>query len=428
MTSRIELSASARRTYPPSISHLMQTALENPGIVSLAAGFVDQQSLPVEIVARAASEILGDSLDGRRSLQYGTTIGDFRLRSSLIEQLECDEGRPRGSYKEVVSRTIVTTGSAQLIYLVCEALLDPGDIVLVESPTYFVFLGPVATRGARAIGIPIDDGGMRLDALEAALARLEREGLLDRVKLIYTISEHANPTGISLCATRRGPLVDLARRWSKKQRILVLEDAAYRGLSFGAVEPPSVWSHDPDGDTVILARTFSKTLSPGLKLGYGVLPHTLVDPVLCLKGNHDFGSANLNQRLLYQLLRNGSYDRHLSQLDTIYGRKCAVFLAALDEFIGSLYLDVCWTKPDGGLFVWMTLPEDLDTGFEGPLFPRCVDQGVLYVPGEHAFAPLPGPVPKNHIRLTFGVPSESELVEGARRLALALSGCFHLVS
>ena len=208
----------------------MQTALENPGIVSLAAGFVDQQSLPVEIVAQAAADLFGDPIEGRRALQYGTTIGDLRLRARLIEYLERSDGRPEGSYKEAIPRTIVTTGSAQLIYLVCEALLDPGDIVLVESPTYFVFLGPVETRGARAIRIPIDDGGLCLDQLEATLARLESEGELERVKLIYTIPEHANPTGISLAADRRRPLLELARRWSKKHRIFVLEDAAYRGL------------------------------------------------------------------------------------------------------------------------------------------------------------------------------------------------------
>ena len=147
---------------------------------------------------------------------------------------------PQGSYKEAISRTIVTTGSAQLIYLVCEALLDPGDIVLVESPTYFVFLGPVETRGARAIRIPIDDGGLRLDRLEATLARLESEGLLERVKLIYTIPEHANPTGISLAASapeasRRAGDGDGRRR----HRIFVLEDAAYRGLWFETSEPPT---------------------------------------------------------------------------------------------------------------------------------------------------------------------------------------------
>jgi 2-aminoadipate transaminase len=428
MTLPISLSAAATRTNPSSISHLMQTALENPGIVSLAAGFVDQQSLPVEIVAEAAANLLGDPMDGRRALQYGTTVGDLRLRTRLIGYLEKTEGRPRGTFKEAIPRTIVTTGSAQLIYLVCEALLDPGDIVLVESPTYFVFLGPVETRGARAIRVAIDDCGLRLDKLEAALALLESNGELERVKFIYTIPEHANPTGISLAADRRRPLLDLARRWSKRHRIFVLEDAAYRGLSFGAAEPPSLWSLDAEGDTVIMARTFSKTLSPGLKLGYGILPAELVDPILKLKANHDFGSANLNQRLVERMLADGSYERHINRLKELYRRKCGVFLEALHDHVGAMDSEVSWTHPEGGLFVWMTVPEGLDTSLDGPLFSQCVREGVLYVPGDHAFAAEPDPVPKNHIRLTFGVPSELELIEGARRLAAALSHCLNPVA
>jgi 2-aminoadipate transaminase len=428
MTLPISLSAAALRTNPSSISHLMQTALENPSIVSLAAGFVDQQSLPVKLVAHAACEIFDDPMDGLRALQYGTTAGDWRLRARLIEHLERSEGVEKGSYREAQHRTIITTGSAQLIYLVCEALLDPGDIVLVESPTYFVFLGPIETRGARAIRVPINDGGLRLDRLEATLAHLERKGELERVKLIYTIPEHANPTGISLAAERRRPLVELARRWSKRQRIFVLEDAAYRGLSFGADEPPSLWSLDPEGETVILACTFSKTLSPGLKVGYGILPDALRDPIMTLKANHDFGSANLNQSLLESMLSDGSYDRHLAKLKQLYRRKCSVFLRALDEHVGQLDCDVSWTRPEGGLFVWMTVPEDLDTSFDGPLFPQCVQEGVLYVPGDHAFALEPEPPPRNHIRLTFGVPGEAELVEGARRLASALCACLHPVA
>jgi 2-aminoadipate transaminase len=428
MTPRTELSAAARRTNPPSISHLMRTALENPEIVSLAAGFVDQQSLPVEIVGRAAALLMSNPSEGQRALQYGTTIGDSRLRLRLLEDMARGEGRPEDSYKEAVSRTVVTTGSAQLIYLVCEALLDPGDIVLVESPTYFVFLGPVETRGARAVRTPIDDGGLRLDALERALAGLESEGLLERVKLIYTIPEHANPTGISLAEKRRRPLVELARRWSRKQTIFVLEDAAYRGLSFRDCEPPSVWSHDPEGQTVIHARTFSKTLSPGLKTGYGVVPHSLIDPILYLKGNHDFGSPNFNQALLERMLSDGSYTRHVAGLRELYGRKCDVFLSALDEFLGPVDAAVHWTCPKGGLFVWMTVPEDVDTGFQGALFARCLQEGVIYVPGEYAFAREPGPVPKNHLRLTFGVTSEPDLVEGARRLGAALSACLQPVA
>jgi 2-aminoadipate transaminase len=428
MTLPIFLSAAATRTNPSSISHLMQTALENPGIVSLAAGFVDQRSLPVELVAGAVTDLLDNPTEGRRALQYGTTIGDLRLRTRLVEFLERSDRRSRGSYTEAIPRTVVTTGSAQLIYLVCQALLDPGDIVLVESPTYFVFLGPIETLGARAIGVPIDDGGLCLDRLEATLAALESQGELDRVKMIYTIPEHANPTGISLAADRRQPLLDLARRWSKTHRIFVLEDAAYRSLSFGAAEPPSLWSLDQEGDTVILARTFSKTLSPGLKTGYGVLPRELVNPIITLKANHDFGSANLNQQLIERILADGSYDRHVAKLTDLYREKCQVFLSALDEHVGSLDIDVQWTRPNGGLFVWMTVPADLDASFEGPLFSQCLREGVLYVPGDYAFAREPGPVPTNHLRLTFGVPAEVELVEGARRLARALCACLQAVA
>jgi 2-aminoadipate transaminase len=206
-----------------------------------------------------------------------------------------------------------------------------------------------------------------------------------------------------------------------------LEDAAYRGLSFGATEPSSLWSYDREGDTVILARTFSKTLSPGLKIGYGILPRELMDAILYLKGNHDFGSTNLNQRLVERVLSDGSYDRHVSRLRDLYERKCTVFLSALEEFVGAPDAEVHWTVPKGGLFVWMTVPEGLDTGFEGPLFPRCVREGVIYVPGEHAFAAEPAPAPKNHLRLTFGVPSEPELIEGARRLGAALNACLNSV-
>ena len=288
----------------------------------------------------------------------------------------------------------MTTGSAQLIYLVCEALLDPGDIVLVESPTYFVFLGPVETRGARAIRVPIDEDGLRLDALEATLARLEAEGQLDRVKLIYTIPEHANPTGISLAADRRGPLVELVRRWSRRHRIFVLEDAAYHGLSFGAAEPPSLWSHDREGETVILARTFSKTFSPGLKIGYGVLPEGLIDPILYLKGNHDFGSANFNQQLLERVLADGSYDRHVGAARRPVRPEARSSSRPWRRRSGRSDPEVHWTHPEGGLFVWMTVPEGLDTGFDGPLFPRCVREGVIYVPGEYAFAAEPAPRPE----------------------------------
>jgi 2-aminoadipate transaminase len=406
----------------------MQLALGDANLISLAAGFVDQGSLPVEMAAGAIEALLQDPTEGRRALQYGTTIGDTDLRERLIAHLERTEGVPPGSFRHALPRTVVTCGSQQLLYLIAEALLDPGDIVLVESPTYFVFLGVLETRGARAVGIDTDEDGMRLDALESTLERLEAEGDLGRVKLIYTITEHANPTGVSLAADRRSGLVDLARRWSKINPIFILEDAAYRGLTFEGNAPGSVWRDDPDGDTVILARTFSKTFSPGLRTGYGILPEALLGPVLRLKGNHDFGTGNFTQRLLAQLLDNGGYDRHVASLIPIYRRKRDVMLSALEESMSTLGGAVTWVRPRGGLFLWLTFPEGLDTGPEGPLFARCREEGVIYVPGSYAFAGEPGPTPRNHARICFGVPSEAELEEGARRLATALADCLDLVA
>lgn len=429
MTPRISLSAASERTTSPAISSLMQMALANPGLISLAAGFVDQESLPVAATASEAASLARDGREARRALQYGTTAGDPALRGRLAGLLETSERVSPGTFEDLLPRTVVTTGSQQLLYLVAEALLDPGDIVLVESPTYFVFLGVLESRGARAVGVATDEHGLRLDDLERTLASLEAEGHLDRVKFIYTVSEHSNPSGISLGADRRGALLKLAREWSKRHRIFILEDSAYRGLTYDGTEPPSVWRHDIEsgGDTVILARTFSKTFSPGLKTGYGVLPVELVEPVLRLKGNHDFGSANFNQVLIGRLIAGGHYERQVGALVTRYRAKRDVMLAALDEHFGAIE-GASWTRPAGGLYVWLTLPEGLDTGFAGPFFQHCLSTGVLYVPGAYAFAGEPAAVPGNHARLCFGVPGEEDLAEGVRRLAGALTECLDLVA
>ena len=427
MTNRISLSAASERTTSPAVSALMGMALADPNLISLAAGFVDQRSLPVEAAGQALEALFSDASEGRRALQYGTTIGDDELRRRLIERVEADEGVAHGRYAHLLPRTVVTTGSQQLLYLVSEALLDPGDIVLVESPTYFVFLGVLESLGARVVGVETDGNGLRIDALEATLAGFQADGLLHRVKLIYTVSEHSNPSGISLAAERRGLLLEVAKRWSRTHRIYVMEDSAYRGLTYDGIEPPSVWSHDEGGETVILARTFSKTFSPGLKMGYGILPSALIEPVLRLKGNHDFGSSNFIQILFERLLAGGGYERQVERLVTLYRRKRDVMLAALAEHMGP-YEGVSWTRPRGGLYVWLTLPEGLDTGLGGPFFQRCVSEGVLYVPGSYAFAPEPGPVPRNQARLCFGVPAEAALVEGVRRLTSALAGCLDLVA
>ena len=421
MTPSTRLSGLAQRTGDSPISDLMSRALAAPDLVSLAAGFVDQGTLPAAAAARAAAEVLADPIEGPRALQYGAGIGDRHLREGLIRRLERDERVPEGTFADRLPRLVLTTGSQQLLYLVAEVLLDPGDIVLVESPTYFVFMGVLESRGARVVGVATDEGGLRIDALEATLADLEARGELDRVKLIYTVSEHSNPTGLSLAADRRAALVRLAERYSERHRIYILEDAAYRGLTFEGSEPPSVWGHDAAGETVILARTFSKTFSPGLKTGWGVLPEALVPAVLNVKGCHDFGSAHFNQLVLGRVLADGTYDAQIARLVETYRRKRDAMLVALDRHIRPLDPGITWTRPKGGLYVWLSLPEGIDTGRDGELFDLSVSQGVLYVPGAYAFPNEPVPAETRHARLSFGVAPESAIEEGIHRLANALA-------
>lgn len=415
------LSRVAGRTGEPAISDLMRRALANPDLISLAAGFVDLESLPVEATARTIEDLLGDRRESHRALQYGTTQGDPRFRACLIERIEREENVASGTFAEMSARTIVTGGSQQLLYLVAETLLDPGDIVIVEDPTYFVFLGLLGARGAEAVGAATDEGGLNVDDLDRVLASLEREGRLDRVKLIYTVSEHGNPTGLSLAADRRGRLVETARKWSKTRDIWILEDAAYRNLNFEGPEPASVWSRDPE--RVILARTFSKTYAPGLKTGYGVLPTSLVAPVLALKGSHDFGSSHFLQQVLERVLIAGEYDRQIGRLREIYRGKRDAMLSALDREFGALERSgrVTWTRPKGGIYVWLSLPEGIDTGRDGLLFSRCVARGVLYVPGGLATADPSSA--SRRVRLSYGVCDADGIKEGISRLALAVADC-----
>ncbi|MBW3541802.1 MAG: PLP-dependent aminotransferase family protein, partial [Planctomycetes bacterium] len=318
-------------------------------------------------------------------------------------------------------RLVLTTGSQQLLSLVGEVLLDPGDICLVAAPTYFVFLGVLNGLGARAVPIATDEDGMRMDALESELVRLDVAGELARVKLIYLVSYFENPSGISLSLERREEAVELARRWSHAGRIFILEDAAYRELHYDGPQLPSVWSFDPTGETVIYAQTFSKSFSPGLRVGYGVLPQELIAPICDRKGNEDFGSANFNQHLLSTVFEEDLYGSHVRLVCDSYRRKRDAMLTAADRWFGNLP-DVEWVHPQGGLYVWMTLPEHIDTGFESELFRRAVHgEEVMYVPGELFYAGPPADRPRHQMRLSYGVQTPAGIEEAMRRLSRAVA-------
>lgn len=412
------LSAKARRTGEQPISFLMSAALANPDLISFAAGFVDPLTLPTEAMAEIVRRLLSNPSRARAALQYDTTLGLAPLRRTLaahLATLEASAGAPLHLNPDEI---VITTGSQQGLYLAAEALLDPGDIVLVEAPSYFVYTAALQSFGVRCVGVAMDGDGLNVEALEAALLRLDAEGLLPRVKAVYTIPWYQNPTGLTLSLERRRQLLDVVRRFSRSRRIVILEDAAYRELHHDrTTPPPSIRALDAGGEHVAYFGTFSKSFAPGLKTGYAVLPAELRQTVLDAKGNHDFGSGSFAQHVLLEAMQDGFYARHVELLRAGYRDKCRAMLAALRRHMPG---GVRWTEPGGGLYVWLTLPDEMDCSRDSPLFDAACRGGVLYVPGNYCFADDCVEPPLNQMRLCFATVERERLETGVRRLADAI--------
>lgn len=418
----LPFSARARRTPDSPISYFIQKAIETPGIISLAAGLVDESSFPVAEVADAVAKLLTDPKTARAALQYGSTQGLPALRERVLNHVCTADRVSPTEIRLNASDVVLTTGSQQLLYLLGEVLFDPGDVVICEAPSYFVYHGVLESAGAKVYSVPMDAGGMNLDALEALLKRLELSGEIAKLKVIYTVDYFQNPTGLSLAADRRPMLVELARRFSKNHRILILEDAAYRELRYDGDDLPSVKKFDTTNEFVIYASTFSKPCAPGLKTGYALMPPDLVGPICAIKGNHDFGSTNLSQHVLNALMESGAFARHVEKLRTVYRAKRDAMLSAMQAEFGD-WPGMRWTKPAGGLYVWATFPPEINTGRTGPLVDRALAEGVLYVPGEYGHVlDEAGHLPRNEARLSFGVCTPEQAAEGIRRLRKACRG------
>lgn len=404
-----------------AISFLMQQGVENPGVLSLAAGLVDYGSLPSELVGKAIETILSDPGRAQNALQYGTTAGAENLRVLCREHFALLENQTVDELGLELDQFILTTGSQQLLSLVCETLFDPGDICLVAAPTYFVFLGTLEGVNAQIISVDTDENGIIPEALEKTLEQIERDGELHRVKLIYAVSYYDNPQGVSISENRRPTIVDIAKRWSKNHRIMILEDAAYRELYYDGPQLPSIWHFDESREHVIFTQTFSKSFSPGLRVGWGILPRDLVKPINDRKGNEDFGSANLPQQILAEVLSSGDYLPHVNSLRNCYRQKRDVMLSAAEKYFSPIE-GVSWVKPNGGLYVWMSLPDHISTGFESALFEQATKTDrVMYVPGELFYAPRQPHYCQNTMRLSYGILSPENLDEGMKRLASAVT-------
>jgi 2-aminoadipate transaminase len=431
------LSAMGRRTAPPPISWLMQAALSRPQMISLAAGFTDSATLPVKISRQVLDRVLRSPKTGRPALQYGITAGETNLRQLTARHLQkldqsssssspSLERKSRTSTKDEDDkihsweRTMITGGSQQLLYMTVEALGDEGDIVLVEDPTYFVFLSVLQSRGLRARGVRLERDGLDLGHLETVLHRLKKSGDLRRTKALYLISYFHNPTGVTTSFEKKRGVLKLLKKFegAAGHPIYLIEDAAYRELRFKGPDIRSALMVPGAAERVIYTGTYSKPYAPGARVGFGILPKLLFTAVQRIKGNHDFGTANLLQQLLAGELETGLYDRHVAKIRTRYGRKAQVMKQALARYFPS---NVEIWESGGGLYFWARLPENISTGVKSKVFRTALKNDVLYVPGELCYADDPARrKPDHEMRLSFGSASEENIRKGIARLGKVL--------
>jgi 2-aminoadipate transaminase len=365
-------------------------------VISFSGGFPDPVTFPDEELADLLRELLASK--DASVLQYGPTAGLPGFRDYLAGRLEALEGR-----RPADDELLVTSGGVEAMGLLGKAFLDPGDLAAVEAPTYLGAIMVFQSFEGQVAGIPMDGEGLIVEAAGDALERPSAGGGTRRAKLLYTIPDHQNPAGVSLSLERRHALVDLARRHG----VLLVEDVAYRELGFaGSERLPSLWTLGPD--TTVQIGTFSKTFFPGVRLGWAVGPPEVVAQMTRAKQVTDQCAGALGQRLLEEWGRRGMLDRNVAVSRALYQHRWEVLAAGLDEHMPDT---VSWTKPHGGFFTWLTLPDGADAA---ALAERSLrEHGVAFVPGEPFFADGTG---RANLRLSFSRIEDDENTEGARRL------------
>jgi 2-aminoadipate transaminase len=365
-----------------------------PGVLSMTGGFPNPATFPTDELDELAARLVRE--DAAVALQYTPCEGLASVREYLLDRQEQLQGhRPENA------ELIVTSGGMECIAMMCQALIDPGDTIAVEAPSYLGALMAFSAAEADVVAIEMDEDGLRVDALAARLA----DGL--RPKFVYTIPEYQNPTGRTLPLDRRRELVELSRRHG----LLIFEDVAYRELSFDGASLPSLWSLAPD--VVLQAGTFSKCFFPGVRLGWATGPREVVAELAAAKQTTDQCAGGLGQRLVEEYGRAGGFERHLPAARALYASHWAALSAALRRHMPDV---AGWTEPAGGFLTWLMLPEEVDTL---AMRPAAVAAGVAYVPGPPFHV---GAGDRNSLRLSFSHLTETELETAVERLAAVVRG------
>ena len=366
-----------------------------PGMISLAGGFPAPQTFPKQQLAEIFSEII--LTDGDDILQYGATGGDLRL----IEAIKKWENLPNLTPDEM----LISVGSTNAIYCYARALADEGDVILCEGPN---FLGTgllFETIGAEVIGIDVNDGGIDLDQLESQIIKCKNDN--KKIKFLYTIPEFQNPTGISMKLERKRALIDLAIKYD----LPILEDNPYGALRYFGEATPDLYKialEKNRSDLVVLVKSFSKILGPGIRMAYALGDKTIIDKMISWQQKINVSADNISQRAVAVFMEKNYLQPHIDFIIDFYRPKKDKMLEALEKYMPS---KASWTVPEGGMFVWVYLPENYNAD---DLFQKALDYKVAFVPGSK-FYPT-GSERFNEMRLNFSYPSEEEIEEGVKRL------------
>ncbi len=373
------------RAIQSSASRDILKVTERPEVISFAGGLPAPSTFPVGEMQAALDRVL--QTRGREALQYSTTEGYAPLREWIAARLSTPQAPV--SPEEV----LIVSGSQQGLDLLAKALIDPGDTVLVETPTYLGALQAFSLFEPRFVAVPSDEDGLIPESLDASM---------QEAKFLYCLPNFQNPTGRLLAGERRHQLAQRARELD----LLILEDDPYGALSYDGETPPSIRSLAPE--RTVYMGSFSKVLAPGLRLGYIVAPRALRAKLVQVKQATDLHTATLSQMAVFDVIKDGFLDQHIPTIRSLYRDQCAAMLDALKRHMPE---GVRWNSPRGGMFLWAELPRGLDAS---AVLARAVEQNVAFVPGAPFYADAPV---REALRLAFVTVPPPRIEEGVERLA-----------
>lgn len=388
----------ANRLRPNAIRRLSHL-INRPGIISFAGGVPSPETFPIAEIAEISARLVREK--GSVVLQYGVTRGNAELIGYVIDYLAAR------SLKAEASEIVLTTGSQQGLDLVARILIDPGDVVLVELPSYIGGTGALNSAGAELIGLPMDDNGLDPEAVQAKVTALRAAG--KKVKLLYTIPNFQNPSGITLSVERRAQILEVARQCD----LLILEDDPYGELYFDTNKPspPPIKSLDNEG-RVIYFGSFSKVLTPGLRTAWVTATPEIAARIELVKESVDLCSSMLDQAIVAECYRQNLLQGRIDHLRSFYQVRCQAMLNTLETHAPA---GTKWTRPTGGLFVWVDLPAEIAAT---KLLEQAVEQGVAYVPGHPFFV---NDARDNTLRLAFSKETPERISEGIVKLTKLLA-------